>query len=206
MNTHKLPALLGIVLSLAGAPVSAENTTQAAASTTQTEWSVDPTHTHVGFSVPHMVVSEVEGEFRTFTGKVLLDEKNPSNSQVDFTAQVNSIDTGNADRDKHLKTGDFFDAEKYPQLTFKSVAISKAGKGYKVTGDLTIRGVTKRVTLDASLSESITNPWGKQVRAVKLHGVISRADFGVSWNKALDKGGVVVGDKVDLNVKAELNK
>ncbi|MEY4575671.1 MAG: hypothetical protein RL701_374 [Pseudomonadota bacterium] len=206
MNTQKLPALLGIVLSLAAARVSAENTTQSAATAAQTEWAVDPTHTHVGFSVPHMVVSEVEGEFRTFAGKVLLDEKNPSNSVVDFSAQVNSVDTGNADRDKHLKTGEFFDAEKFPQLTFKSVAISKAGKGYKVVGDLTIRGVTKRVTLDATLSEAITNPWGKQVRAVKLHGAISRAEFGVSWNKALDKGGVVVGDKVELNVKAELNK
>jgi polyisoprenoid-binding protein YceI len=125
---------------------------------------------------------------------------------VEFTIQVASIDTGVADRDKHLRNSDFFDAEKHPTITFKSTKISRAGKGYKITGDLTIRGVTKSVTLDATLSEPITSPWGKQVRGAKLSGKINRLDYGVSWNKGLDKGGLAVGNEVTLTVKTELTK
>jgi polyisoprenoid-binding protein YceI len=119
---------------------------------------------------------------------------------------VSSIDTGHAERDEHLKSGDFFDAEKFPQLTFKSVSISQAGKGFKVLGDLTIRGVTKRVALDATLSEAVLDPWGRQMRAARLTGSIDRREFGLHWNKALDKGGVLVGNTVALDVKVELNK
>jgi polyisoprenoid-binding protein YceI len=153
-----------------------------------------------------MVVSEVEGEFKTFSGKVLLDEKDPQRSQLEFAVEVASIDTGNADRDKHLRSPDFFDAATYPQITFKSTKVVKAGKGYKISGDLTMRGVTRPVTLDATLSEAVQNPWGKQVRAARLSGKLSRQAFGVSWNKTLDKGGVVVGDEVAISVKLELNK
>ena len=101
---------------------------------------------------------------------------------------------------------DFLDAAKFPTITFKSTKIKKAGKAFKVTGDLTIRGVTKAVTLDVELSNALTNPWGKQVRGVKVKGKINRQDFGVSWNKTLDKGGVLVGDEVTFNIKLELNK
>jgi polyisoprenoid-binding protein YceI len=170
------------------------------------EWAIDATHARIGFSVPHMVVSSVDGDFKQFSGKVMLDEKNPQNSQLEFTADVASIDTGVADRDKHLRSGDFFDAAKFPQISFKSTKISKAGHGYKIKGDLTIRGVTKQVTLDATLSDAVTNPWGKQVRAARITGKIHREDFGVSWNKALDKGGLVVGSDVSIDVKLELNK
>jgi polyisoprenoid-binding protein YceI len=190
---------------LAGAPAFAENLTAKSASQLS-EWSIDATHAYVGFSVPHMVVSEIEGQLRTFSGKVLLDERDLTKSQVSFSAQVASIDTGNADRDKHLKNPDFFDAAKFPSIEFKSTKIVKAGKAYKVTGDLTIRGVTKSVTLDAQLSAAVTNPWGKQVRAAKLTGTIDRQAFGVSWNKSLDKGGLVVGNEVTLDIKLELNK
>jgi polyisoprenoid-binding protein YceI len=173
---------------------------------TTTEWTLDPNHSHVGFTVPHMVISEVDGQFRQFSGKVLLDEKDPTKSEVSLTIQVASIDTGNADRDKHLKTGDFFDAEKNPTITFKSNKITKAGKGYKIAGELTMRGVTKPVTLDATLSESVTNPMGKQARASKLTGKVNRQDFGISWNKTLDKGGLTVGNDVTFEVKAEILK
>ncbi|MDX2051788.1 MAG: YceI family protein [Polyangiaceae bacterium] len=169
-------------------------------------WAIDASHSRVSFSVPHMVVSEVEGNFREFKGKVELDEADPTKSSVDFSIPVSSINTDNADRDKHLKSADFFDAEKFPNIDFKSSKISKAGSGYKIAGNLTIRGITKPVTLAASLSNSLQNPWGKSVRSVKVSGKIKRQDFGLTWNKTLDKGGVLVGDMVTIDVKLELNK
>jgi polyisoprenoid-binding protein YceI len=205
MNKHT--SILALVLSLSiGAPVLAENAVGAGRRSQLTEWSIDGAHAHVGFSVAHMVVSEVEGQLKSFSGKVLLDEQDLTRSQVSFSAAVASIETGNADRDKHLKGPDFFDAQRFPSIDFKSTQIVKVGKGYKVTGDLSIRGVTKRVTLDASVSAAVTNPWGKQVRAAKLTGTIKREDFGVSWNKALDKGGLLLGNDVTLDIKLELNK
>jgi polyisoprenoid-binding protein YceI len=193
---RKSSALWAAAITLVGAQALADTT----------DWAIDPAHTHVGFTVPHMVVSEVDGEFKTFSGKVALDEKDPTKSQLDFSIDVASVNTDAPDRDKHLRSPDFFDAEKFPKITFTSKKITKAGKGYKVKGDLTIRGVTKEVTLDATLSEAIQNPWGKLVRAAHVTGKVKRQDFGVSWNKSLDKGGVVVGDDVTIDIKLELNK
>jgi len=171
-----------------------------------TEWTLDKDHSTVGFSIPHMVVSEVEGQFKSYSGKALLEEADLTKSQVEFTAEVASIDTANAKRDEHLKSAEFFDAAKYPQLTFKSTKITKAGKGYKLKGQLTLHGVTKEVTLDATVSPAIKNPWGKLVRAAKITGKLKRSDYGLTWNKTLDQGGVVVGDEVTLDIKLELNK
>lgn len=196
MFTRKTVGTLAIVSSLFTLPAFAE----------QVEWALDGAHSHVGFSVPHMVVSEVEGQFNTFTGSALLDEKDLTKSSVEFSADAASIDTDNADRDKHLKSADFFDVAKFPKVTFKSTKITKAGKGYKLTGDLTIHGVTKSVTLDATVSQAVTNPWGKEVRGVKITGKVKREDFGLTWNKTLDKGGVVVGNDVTIDIKLELNK
>jgi polyisoprenoid-binding protein YceI len=170
------------------------------------EWAIDAAHTHVGFTVSHLVVSEVDGNFKTFSGKTVLDEKDLTKSQVEFSIDTASVNTENADRDKHLRSADFFDAEKFPKITFKSTKITKAGKGYKLKGELTIHGVTKEVTLDAQVSEAISSPFGKQVRGVKLNGKIKRDDFGLTWNKTLDKGGLAVGNEVTLIVKLELNK
>lgn len=171
-----------------------------------TEWTLDPTHSHIGFSVPHLVVSEVEGSFKKWSGKAMLDEADLTKSSVEFTADVTSIDTGETKRDDHLKSPEFFDAAKFPQLTFKSTKITKAGKGYKLTGDLTIHGVTKSVTFEATVSAPVKNPWGKQVRGAKIMGKIKRTDYGLNWNKALETGGVLVGDDVTLDVKLELTK
>ena len=171
-----------------------------------TEWAIDPAHSSIGFSVPHMMVSEVDGQFKTYTGKAQLDEADLTKSQVEFSADTASVDTGNAERDKHLKSPEFFDVEKFPKLTFKSTKITKAGKGYKLKGQLTLHGVTKEVTLDATVSQPVKNPWGKQVRAVKINGKLKRSDYGLSWNKTLDQGGVVIGDEVTLDLKLELNK
>jgi len=203
----KTRSLISTALALAVlAPTTLVSPALAAEPSSPTEWAIDPTHTTVGFTVTHMVVSEVDGQFKQYSGKVLLDEKDPTKSSVELTIQVASIDTGVADRDKHLRTSDFFDAEKNPTITFKSTKITKAGKGFKIKGDLQIRGVTKQVTLDATLSDAVTNPWGKQVRGAKLTTTINRLDYGVSWNKGLDKGGLAVGNDVTITVKTELNK
>jgi polyisoprenoid-binding protein YceI len=172
----------------------------------QSEWSIDKDHSQVGFTVDHMVVSEVDGQFKNYSGKALLDDADLTKSQVEFTADVGSVDTGHQKRDEHLRGADFFDAAKYPQLTFKSTKITKAGKGYKLKGQLTLHGVTKEVTLDATVSQAVKNPWGKQVRAVKISGELKRADFGLTWNKSLDQGGLLIGDTVEVDVKLELNQ
>jgi len=171
------------------------------------EWALDGTHSRIGFSVSHMVVSSVSGRFKQFTGKVDLDEANPAKSQVDISVKVDSIDTDDAKRDEHLRSPDFFDSKKFPTLSFKSTKITKAaGKKYKLTGDLTIHGVTKNVTLDAELSDPVKSPWGKLVRSVRLTGKVKRSDFGLKWNKTLDAGGVLVGEDVALDIQVEINK
>lgn len=201
------PIIASLALSLAASTVAAQAAPAAApAPAGLTEWTIDNSHTSIGFTVPHMVVSEVDGHFNQYKGQALLDEKNLQNSSVSFSIDAASVDTGDAKRDEHLRSPEFFDAAKFPQLTFKSTKITKAGSSYKLQGDLTIHGITKNVTLTANVSDAVANPWGKLVRAVKITGKIKRADFGLNWNKALDKGGFVVGDTVDLNLKLELNR
>ena len=170
------------------------------------EWKLDPSHTTVGFTVPHLVVSSVEGRFKEATAKIALDDADLTKSQVSVDINAASIDTGDAKRDDHLKSPDFFDVKKFPKLSFKSTKIAKAGTSYKLTGDLTIRDVTKSVTLDATLSAPVKTPWGNQARAAKVTGKIKRSDFGLKWNKGLETGGVLVGEEVTLNVTAEVTK
>ncbi|HVW24528.1 MAG TPA: YceI family protein [Polyangiaceae bacterium] len=170
-------------------------------------WTFDLAHSRVGFSVRHMMVSNVAGSFHDVKATVDLDEKNLTKSTVEFTIAASSIDTQNADRDKHLKSPDFFDVTKFPSLTFKSTKVAPAGKNkFKVTGDLTIRDVTKSVTLDVTLTDPMTTPWGKTVRGVEATGKLNRHEFGLNWNKTLDKGGVVVSDEVKLEISGELDK
>jgi polyisoprenoid-binding protein YceI len=200
-NMNKF-ALLGFGLALLGAlaiprPVAAETA----------EWALDGSHSRIGFSVSHMVVSSVSGRFKQFSGKIELDDADPTKSHVDISIKTESIDTDEAKRDEHLRSPDFFDAKKFPTLSFKSTKIAKAGgKKYKLSGDLTIHGITKAVTLDAELSEAVKSPWGKMVRSVKLGGKVKRGDFGLKWNKTLDAGGVVVGEDVTLDIQVEINK
>ena len=177
-----------------------------AASADTAEWAVDPSHSHVGFSISHLVVSSVNGRFKDVSGKVGLDEADLTKSTVDLTIKVDSIDTDEPKRDEHLKSPDFFDSKKFPLLTFHATKIVKSGKGYKVTGDLKIKDVTKSVTLDGTLSKAVTSPWNKQVRGAKFSGTLKRGDFGLKWNKALEAGGVVVGEDVALDIALEINK
>jgi polyisoprenoid-binding protein YceI len=171
------------------------------------EWTIDAAHSRVGFTVPHLVVSQVDGTFHEVKGKIDIDDKDLTKSTVDLTITASSIDTGNADRDKHLKGPDFFDVTKFPTITFKSTKIVKVAKNkFKVTGDLKMRDVTKSVTLDVLGGDVINDPWGKVVRPVKVEGKVKRTDFGLNWNKTLDKGGVLVGEDVTITVQFELKK
>lgn len=168
-------------------------------------WKFDKSHTTVGFEVSHMVITSVDGKFKEYDGTVTTDGDNWENAQIEFTAQVNSIDTDNEDRDKHLKSDDFFAAEQFPEMTFVSKSMKKVGDNkYKLTGDLTIRGITKEVTLDVEHNGTVTDPWGNVRAGFSIEGEINRFDYGLKWNNTLDTGGLVVGESVEIDIEAEL--
>ncbi|HKO51622.1 MAG TPA: YceI family protein [Polyangiaceae bacterium] len=177
-----------------------------AASADSAEWAIDGSHSLVGFSVSHLVVSSVSGRFKEVTGKVMLEEADLTKSTVDLTIPVKSLNTDDEKRDAHLKGPDFFDAAQYPDIKFHATKIVRGGKGFKVTGDLKIRDQSKSITLDGTLSRPIKSPWGKQVRGAKFQGKINRRDFGLVWNKTLEGGGVVIGEEVTLDLALEINK
>lgn len=168
---------------------------------------VDKSHSEATFKVRHMM-SKVSGKFDDFAGKVMIDPARPTASSVEFTIKTASIDTGSADRDKHLKTPDFFDAEKYPEITFKSTKIvsTKSKNVYSVTGDFSMRGVTKKVTMPVEFLGYAKDPWGGQRASFTLNTKINRKDYGVNWNKTLDNGGVLVSDDVEIEVNLETTK
>ncbi|GCF09693.1 YceI family protein [Dictyobacter arantiisoli] len=166
-------------------------------------WTIDATHSNIGFAIRHMVVSTTRGHFTAVSGTLNIDEATPANSWVQAEADVASIDTHDANRDGHLRSADFFDAEKYPKITFKSTNVTKAGSDYKVTGDLTIRDVTKSVTFDVEYSGIIKDPYGLQRTGFTATTKISRKEFGLVWNGLLETGGAVIGDEVKLNLEFE---
>ncbi len=173
-------------------------------STPTMAFELDTVHTHVGFSVKHMMVSTVRGQFNSYRGKLELDPQDFTKSKFEGEIDVESINTGNEQRDAHLRTNDFFDAPNHPKITFKSTRIErKSDDEYLVTGDLTIRGVTKEVTLDVEWSGTSKNPYGKTVAGLSARGTINRKDFGVNFNALLETGGVAVGEKVKLEVEVE---
>ncbi|MCB9709061.1 MAG: YceI family protein [Myxococcales bacterium] len=169
-------------------------------------WKIDPDHSSAGFAVRHLMVTTVRGTIQGIKGKVDLDEKKPTASMVDVTLDTATLSTQNKKRDEHLKGPDFLDVKKYPTIRFVSTKITKAGKDWKVTGDLTIRGVTKPVTLKAQVTEAVASPFGTTVRGVEATTTIKRSAFGMTWNKSLDKGGVLVGDDVEIQINLELQK
>jgi polyisoprenoid-binding protein YceI len=167
-------------------------------------WVIDNVHSHVGFSVKHMMVSTVRGQFKSYRGTLSLDASDFAKSAFEGEIDVESIDTNNADRDKHLRTGDFFDAATHPTIAFKSTRIEAKGEGeFVVHGDLTIRGVTKPVALDVEFHGTGKNPWGKTVAGLHAHTTINRKDFGVNFNAALETGGVLIAEKVKVDIDIE---
>jgi len=171
-------------------------------------WNIDPDHSNVQFSVKHLMISNVKGTFSDVEGMAVLDDKDITKSTVKVTIQTGSINTGVALRDADLKSANFFEVAKYPTMTFVSKKVVKSGKNkLKITGDLTIHGVTKAVVLDvAGPTAEFKDPWGKIRRGASATTKINRKDFGLTWNKALESGGVVVGDDVLISLEVELIK
>ncbi len=170
-------------------------------------WTLDRAHSSIGFSVRHMVISEVTGNFKDFDITFSSSKGDYSDATVIASIKVASINTDNERRDGHLKTDDFFNAEKFPLITFKSTSFEKVGDNkYKITGDLTIRDVTKKVTFDAVYNGSIKAPWGAIVSSWKATLAVNRFDYGLKWNKAIDTGGLIAGDTVNITLNLELNK
>ncbi len=169
-------------------------------------WNVDASHSQVGFAVKHLVISNVRGEFGAYQGKVVLDDSDVTRSTVEATIDASSVNTKVADRDAHLKSPDFFDVAKYPSITFKSTKVAQAGKDrLKVTGDLTLHGVTKPVVLDVSTSPEVKGMYGETRRAFAATTKISRKDYGLTWNKLVEAG-PAVGDEVSIALDLELVK
>jgi polyisoprenoid-binding protein YceI len=173
----------------------------------RTVWQIDSAHSTVGFKVKHMMVANVRGQFQEVKGDILGDLEDPTRASVDVEIAAASIDTRNEQRDTHLRSADFLDAENFPTLSFKSTRIDRLSVDrLKIVGDLTIRGTTREVELDTTLNGTGTNPWGAEVAGVSAETRINRKDFGLTWNVALETGGWLVGDKIDIDLEMELHK
>jgi polyisoprenoid-binding protein YceI len=175
------------------------------ASFSQTTWEIDKVHSSVKFGVTHLVIATVEGNFKDFNASIST-KPDGSLDKIDADIKTSSVNTENEKRDNHLKSDDFFSASKFPDMTFVSKSIKKAGKDkYKVTGDLTIKGVTKSIVLDAKNTGTVKDPGGNTKSGWTASGKIDRFDFGLAWNKAIEAGGLVVGKEVTISINAEFS-
>lgn len=167
-------------------------------------WEIDPSHSQATFAVKHMMISTVKGHFNVISGHLHIDEQNPANSWVDAQVDAGSVDTRDESRDGHLRSPDFFDAEKYPTINFKSTKIEHLGDNeYRVLGNLTIHGVTREVAFKAEYAGQGKDPWGGQRAGLSATAKINRKDFGMTFNKALESGGVLVSDEVKVEIDLE---
>lgn len=170
------------------------------------KWVVDGAHTSVGFTVKHMMFSKVKGSFSGIEGTMTGSPDHFTEATIDFSIDVASISTNNDDRDNHLRSADFFETEQFPNMTFTSTSITQQDDDeYKVTGDMTIKGVTKPVTFDVEYEGTAKNPWGVDVIAYEVKGKIKREDFGLTWNQVLEAGGVLVGNDIKISIDVQLN-
>lgn len=168
-------------------------------------WNVDKMHSAVKFSVSHLVISEVDGSFKIFDGNMVATKEDFTDAKINFTVDVNSINTDNANRDGHLKSDDFFNAEKYPNMTFVSTSFKKkSGSAYELTGDLSIRDVTKKVTFAVKYGGTTKDPYGNTKAGFKATGTINRLQYGLKWNTLTEAGGAVVGADIDLTINLEM--
>lgn len=170
------------------------------------KWEIDASHSSVGFTVRHMVVAKVHGQFAKWSGELGLDPNDLTASKVAVRIDTGSLDTRDPQRDTHLKSPDFLDVEHFPEITFRSTRIEKSGDDYAVTGDLTIHGVTRPVTLYAEYGGRAKDPWGGERTGFTAKTKIDRKDFGLKWNVALEAGGLLVGDTVDISIEIEAKK
>ncbi|MGM0886986.1 MAG: YceI family protein [Bacillota bacterium] len=174
---------------------------------TNTKWTVDPTHSAIEFSVKHMMIAKVKGSFNKFEASILANPSDLTTAEIDFTVEVASIDTRNADRDNHLRSADFFDVDKYPTLKFKSTKIVKTDEDeYDVTGNVTLNGVTKEETFSITFEGQGKDPWGNEKAGFSGKGKVKRSDYGLTYNAALETGGVLIGDQITLTIEIEAAK
>jgi polyisoprenoid-binding protein YceI len=182
-------------------------TAQAAPTTgARTQWKLDATHTSVEFSAKHLMITTVKGRIADVEGTIEIDEKNPKNSSVEAVLKAASIDSRTTQRDDHLRSGDFLNVEKFPEIRFRSTKIEGGREEFKLTGDLTIRDVTKSITLDVTFEGETKDPWGGERAGFSAKGKIDRRDFGLTWNQVLEAGGVAVGNEIKINVEVEAIK
>ena len=180
-------------------------TTMTAAAPATRTWTIDASHTEVEFSVRHLMISNVKGRFGTVKGEVILDPATPGKAAIDVSIDVTSIDTREEKRDAHLRSPDFFDAAHFPTMVFTGGTFTGDPEGeFKLAGNLTIRGVTKPITLDVTFEGAGNDPWGGTRQGFSAKGRLLRSAFGLEWNAALETGGVVVGDEVKLTINTEL--
>lgn len=167
-------------------------------------WQIDSAHSGVNFSVRHMVIAKVRGRFGKFSGTVRAADQDPTQTQISVEIETASIDTGVGDRDKHLRSADFFDAEQFPTLRFESTRVESAGSDrYKLIGNLTIKDVTREVALDVEYAGRAKDPWGNERAAAHAKGSIDRREFGLGWNQVLEAGGVLVGERVEIELEVQ---
>ncbi|WP_111308270.1 YceI family protein [Confluentibacter sediminis] len=172
-----------------------------------TKWTIDPTHSEIGFKVKHMMFTNVSGKFQEFEATAETEEELFENVNFEFTAKTSSVNTGNPDRDAHLNSGDFFDSENYPEIAFKSTSYKKVSNGaYELKGDLSLKGVSKPVTLNIEFHGTALDPWGNKKAGFGITGKINRKDWGLNWNSALEAGGVLVGEEVKLVIELQFVK
>jgi polyisoprenoid-binding protein YceI len=173
----------------------------------QTKWKIDASHSNVGFEVEHMVISTVEGEFKKYEGAIESNGEDFTNAKINFTIDIASISTDNDQRDKHLKSDDFFNAEKFPVMTFSGKSMKLVeGNNWKLIGDLTIREITKEVALDVKFRGLVIDPWENTRIGFKISGDVNRFDYNLKWNSVLEAGGLIVSENVDLILDLELIK
>ncbi|MEH7336165.1 YceI family protein [Neobacillus drentensis] len=174
---------------------------------TKSKWALDAAHSSVDFSVRHMMIANVKGSFNSFNATIEADPTDLTTASIEFAIETASVDTRNQDRDGHLVSADFFDAANHPNMTFKATSIEKTDDGeYNVTGDLTLRGVTKQETFAVTFEGTGKDPWGNEKAGFSATGNINRSDYGLVWNAALETGGVLVGDKVKINLQIQAAK
>ncbi|MEQ8524336.1 YceI family protein [Gracilimonas sp.] len=168
-------------------------------------WNIDPTHSEIQFKVKHLVISTVTGNFKSFNGSLTTEGDSFENASVKFEADIDSITTNNADRDTHLKSDDFFNAEQYPKLKFESTSFkNKGGDNYELTGNLTIRDITKEVTLNVEHGGTVDDPYGQTKAGFEINGSVNRKEFGLKWNAVTEAGSVVVADQVKLHLNVQV--
>jgi polyisoprenoid-binding protein YceI len=170
---------------------------------TTERWEIDSSHSGIHFSVRHLVIAKVRGQFSRWTGAVVVPDGDFTKASVEAVVDASSIETGVADRDAHLKSADFFDVAQFPEVTFKAARVTPKGDDLRVVGELTIKGITREVTLDVEQLGQVKDPWGNDRVAFSAKTAIDRKDFGLTWNQVLETGGVAVGDRINLEIEVE---